>query len=337
VRLASEEVSTSTGRALRSRGQALTGRERGRRVEEQLARRTHVEQGLRRALEEDELELVYQPVVDVRTGAIVEGEALLRWHPPEWGLMAPTEFIPVAEESGVILPLGRWVLRRGCAAAARWGAERGGGAVRVAINVSGRQVVSGELVQDVRDALAATGLSPHLLRLEITESVLIDDPVIAAEAIEDLRHLGVALSIDDFGTGYSSLLYLRDYPVDTVKVDRLFVAGLGPSRADTAIVQAVVRLAHALSLLVTAEGVETEDQLRLLGELGCDAAQGFLWSPGVPADQFHRLLAQRSSIATVPRRVAAGHGQAAADGWPTAPREAVPSPLPGRAAMGRLA
>jgi diguanylate cyclase len=337
VRLAGEEVSTSTGRASRPRAQGLAGREHGRLADEQLARRPHVERGLRRALEEDELELVYQPVVDVRTGAIVEGEALLRWHPVEWDLMAPTEFIPVAEESGVILPLGRWVLFKGCAAAVRWGTESGGGTVGVAINVSGRQVVSGELVQDVRDALAATGLSSHLLRLEITESVLIDDPAMAARAIEELRQLGVALSIDDFGTGYSSLLYLRDYPVDTVKVDRLFVSGLGPSRADTAIVQAVVRLAHALSLQVTAEGVETEDQLRLLGELGCDAAQGFLWSPGVPADQFRRLLAQRSSTATVPCWASAALGQPAAGRWPSAGREAVPPPLPGRTAVGRLA
>jgi predicted signal transduction protein with EAL and GGDEF domain len=263
-----------------------------------VTRRTHVEQGLRRALEEEELDVVYQPVVDVRTGSIVEAEALLRWHPREWDFVAPTEFIPVAEQSGVILPLGRWVLRKACAAAVRWTRESGGGEVRVAVNVSGQQLSRGQILTDVGDALMATGLSPRLLRLELTETVLMDDPVVAVRALQDLRRLGVALSIDDFGTGYSSLLYLRDLPVDTVKIDRLFVSGLGPREADTAIVHGVIRLAHALDLEVTAEGVETEDQLRHLAELGCDAAQGYLWSPGVPVDDFRRLL--RSGTATPP-------------------------------------
>ena len=292
-------------------------------------RRTHVEQGLRRALEEEELEVVYQPVVDVRTGAIVEGEALLRWYPREWDFVAPTEFIPVAEQSGVILPLGRWVLRKACAAAARWAREGCGKEVRVAVNVSGQQLARGQILSDVGEALMATGLSPRLLRLEITESVLLDDPVVAVRALEELRRLGVAISVDDFGTGYSSLLYLRDFPVDTIKVDRLFVAGLGPRGADTAIVDAVVRLAHALELEVTAEGVETEDQLHHLAGLGCDAAQGFLWSPGVPVDDFRRLLTGASAAAP------AAPGRPARRPWPTsceAPHAAHPTPASRRLA-----
>ena len=269
-----------------------------------VTRRTHVEQGLRRALEEEELEVVYQPVVELRTGAVVEAEALLRWYPREWDFVAPTEFIPVAEQSGVILPLGRWVLRKACAAAARWAREAWGRDVRVAVNVSGQQLARGQILTDVGDALMATGLSPRLLRLEITETVLMDDPVAAIRALEELRRLGVALSVDDFGTGYSSLLYLRDFPVDTIKVDRLFVSGLGRRESDTAIVHGVVRLGHALGLEVTAEGVETGDQLRHLADLGCDAAQGYLWSPGVPADDLRRLLRRRSpeaaSVATSP-------------------------------------
>ncbi len=247
--------------------------------------RMNTEHALHWALERRELQLLYQPVVAMDDGRPVASEALLRWDHPEQGLMSPDRFIPVAEESGLIIPIGAWVLDQACAQLARWqqGGWSGTGAA-VEVNLSARQIDHPGIVDSVQRALAESGADPARLTLEITESALMDDARSALRVLHSLKDLGVALAIDDFGTGYSSLAYLQRFPLDALKVDKRFVAGLvdpgGPE-----IVGAVVGLAHALGLEVIAEGVETERQAEELRGLGCDYAQGYLFSrPLRPAD-----------------------------------------------------
>jgi diguanylate cyclase (GGDEF)-like protein/PAS domain S-box-containing protein len=254
--------------------------------------RLDIETALRRAMARGELDVRYQPVVSLHTGKIECVEALLRWAHPERGLLSPDEFIHVAEETGLIVPIGTWVLEQACRQVVRWQAAMPElGPLRVSVNLSGRQLGHPTLAADVRAILADTGLDPARVELEITESVLMDDVELSSETLAALKGLGVQLVVDDFGTGYSSLSYLRRFPVDVLKVDRSFVDGLASDAGDSAIVTTIVTLAHKLGLRAVAEGVETTDQVSELRLLGCDLAQGFLIArPGTGAD-IGKLLA----------------------------------------------
>ena len=258
--------------------------------------RLSVENDLGRALEREQLQLLYQPIVSLRDGTIVALEALLRWKHHERGMIAPAEFIPVAEESGMIEPIGRWVLATACRQAAEWHAEAPEDPMPgVSVNLSGRQFLGRELEPTVEHALAAAALDPSYLRLEITESVLLDDPHWVSERIRRVSRLGVRFVLDDFGTGYSSLAYLSELSIDGLKVDRSFVAALGADPRSTAITTAIVRMAQALAIEVTAEGVETAGQLKALRGLGCELAQGFLLHRPLSTDAVSALLRGRGA------------------------------------------
>jgi EAL domain-containing protein (putative c-di-GMP-specific phosphodiesterase class I) len=222
----------------------------------------------------------------------VGAEALVRWQHPTRGLIAPDDFTPLAEETGLIVPLGQWVLNEACGWAARWAAlqEATDRPFIVSVNVSALQVATDGFADGVLAALAAAGLNPSSLALELTETFMMQDPRAAFSVLGRLRDCGVHIWVDDFGTGYSSLAYLKRLPIDLLKVDRSFVRGLGPDPEDWAIVAAVVSLARTVGLRVIAEGVETESQLSRLRELGCDEAQGFLMSRPKPPDAFEDLL-----------------------------------------------
>jgi diguanylate cyclase (GGDEF)-like protein len=247
---------------------------------------------LRRATANGELRLVYQPVMDVLAEHMVGVEALMRWKNPTRGMIVPDAFIPFAERSGLIVSMGAWAVHEACRQGAAWLAtDPDGRAFTMSVNVSGRQLThSAKLVDTVRSALDESGLLPTALVLEVTESALMDDAEAALLVVNDLKSLGVRIAIDDFGTGYSSLLYLKRFPVDLLKIDRTFVAGLGDNREDTAIVRSVIDLAQAFDISSVAEGIETEQQLADLRELGCDLGQGFLWSPGRTASELGDLL-----------------------------------------------
>ncbi|HYY87642.1 MAG TPA: EAL domain-containing protein, partial [Chloroflexota bacterium] len=242
-------------------------------------RRLETETDLRHALDRSEFVLHYQPIVDLATGRIVEVEALVRWQHPERGLVPPAEFIPTAEETGLIVPLGRWVLAEACAQLRAWGDPD----LVVSVNLAARQFQDAALVEDVARVLKASGLQPWQLKLEITESAAMLDAAATEATLRQLKRLGVHLAIDDFGTGYSALSYLKRFSVDTLKVDRSFVGGLGHDTDDAAIVTAIVALAHTMGLEVTAEGVETADQQARLQRLGCNRAQGYYFAR--PRDQ----------------------------------------------------
>jgi diguanylate cyclase (GGDEF)-like protein/PAS domain S-box-containing protein len=252
--------------------------------------RLEMEQALRRALGRSEFRLFYQPVLDVDSGKIVGVEALLRWDHPERGLLRPPEFISLAEDTGLIIPIGKWALQEACRQAQRWReAEPDREPLTIAVNLSARQLAQPDVADMVAEALEMTGTDPSKVWLEITESVLTGDTEATIGALRALKALGVRLSVDDFGTGYSSLLYLKRFPVDTLKVDRAFVAGLGTHPEDTAIVAGVVRLAQTLGLTAIAEGVETEEQRAALLALGCDLAQGYLFGHPEPAEDLGEL------------------------------------------------
>jgi len=244
-------------------------------------RRLILEGKLRRALEQDELALHYQPKLSARDGSLAGVEALLRWRDPEHGLTLPGVFIPIAEETGLIEPLGHWALREACAQAVSW-RERGLPAVPVSVNLSAHQFRGGSLAQKVFAVLEETGMDPRGLELEITESVLLNDGGAVARELAALRERGVQVSLDDFGTGYSSFAYLRRLPVDALKIDRSFVADIASDADAAALVAAIVSMGHALRLRVIAEGVETAEQRELLVRMGCDELQGFLFAK--PAD-----------------------------------------------------
>jgi len=265
------------------------------------ARERHeTENALHRALERNELRVHYQPVVSLHDRSCIGAEALVRWAHPDRGLLAPAQFIDLAEETGLILPAGRWVIEEACRRSREWRMEHGPGFV-VSVNLSSRQLSNPDLVEHVRSALDDTGADAAGLCFEITENVLMDDAEATMGAITALKRLGVGLSIDDFGTGYSSLGYLKRFPVGAVKVDRSFIDGLGSDPEDSAIVAAVIGLGHALGLTVIAEGVETDRQLAELAVLGCDAAQGYLFArPGPGADVAARI--DRSGLAPLVSR-----------------------------------
>jgi diguanylate cyclase (GGDEF)-like protein/PAS domain S-box-containing protein len=269
--------------------------------------RLDLETGLRYALDRDELRLLYQPEVDLLTGRIVAVEALLRWQHPVHGLVSPAKFIPIAEQSGLIVPIGAWVVREACAAAARWRQEPAGRDLQVAVNLSPRQLGSIDLLGQVASALDGAALEPSALCLEITETALMADVRSATETLQSLKRLGVRLAIDDFGIGYSSLMHLKQLlPVDLLKIDKSFVDGLMESAADRAIVASVINLAAALGVEAIAEGVETLEQASALRAMHCGLAQGFHFArPETEAMVAERLggaaLASSRDVQSIPR------------------------------------
>ncbi len=250
--------------------------------------RVSLENDLRRALVRDELELLYQPTFELSGGLLLGIEALLRWRHPSRGALEPSQFISIAEESGLIVDLGEWVISHGCAQAARWRAE--GFALDLSVNVSARQLDDPGLLQRVRDGLRASGLPASSLTLEITETALMRDPDVTAARLKELKHLGVRIAIDDFGTGYSSLAYLRQFPVDTLKIDRAFVSGIARSPQARALIRTVVALAGSLGIDTVAEGIEDERQRRSLIREGCRAGQGYLLGRPMDAAAMLRFL-----------------------------------------------
>ena len=251
--------------------------------------RQFIEESLGRALEREELALHYQPKVDLTTGAITGAEALLRWTHPPRGSVSPADFVPVAEDCGLILPIGAWVLRRACEQARAW-VDAGLPVTTMAVNVSAMQFREESFLDSVFATLSETGLDPKSLELELTESVLMKNAESAASVLQTLRERGTTVAIDDFGTGYSSLSYLRKFPVDALKIDQSFVRQIGTAGHDTAIVTAVIAMAKSLNLRIIAEGVETLEQLTFLQAHQCDEAQGYYFSRPVPAQQFASLL-----------------------------------------------
>jgi diguanylate cyclase (GGDEF)-like protein len=252
-----------------------------------------IENDLRRALERSELELHYQPIVGLREGSIVALEALLRWRHPEYGLTSPTSFIPVAEESLLIVPVGRWVIEEACRQVAEWQSLRPDAApVRIAVNLSGRQIGDPDLVSTVSTAIETSGIDPATLSLELTETVLFEESGVTERLMHALRQVGVRLVLDDFGSGFSSLGYLKRFPLDGIKLDRSFIENVADGLTDAQIVRAVVEMARALGLEIVAEGVETPEQLSAVRNLGCHQAQGFYFMPPLPADEVPGLLAQ---------------------------------------------
>jgi EAL domain-containing protein (putative c-di-GMP-specific phosphodiesterase class I) len=251
-----------------------------------------VERDLRRALDEDQFVLHYQPKIDLETGHITGAEALVRWEHPEHGVIGPDRFIPLAEESGMIVALGEWVLRTACRQNRAW-QDAGLAPLCISVNVSPRQFEERRLVERVARALADSGMAPRWLELEVTEGVIMRDLPRALEKMGQLRAMGVALSIDDFGTGYSSLSALKSFPISTLKIDKSFVRDLGHSAGDEAIASSIIGLGHRLKLRVIAEGVETEQQRSFLCANGCDEMQGYLFSGPVAPEQLAALLPLR--------------------------------------------
>ena len=256
-------------------------------------RRLEVERDLRHALERDEMVLHYQPVISLKSGEVAGLEALLRWRHPDRGLLEPADFVSVAEDSGLIEPIGRWVQERACRQVLEWHEQRPDERpFDVSVNLSARQVAHRDLPSVVAEVLARTGLDPVHLRLEITESVLVEESATAKSTLDALTEIGVRLVLDDFGTGYSSLAYLNRFPFDALKIDRSFVDALGVEQERTAIIEAIIGMARALSLDVIAEGVENEAQLSELMRLGCDFAQGHLFSAALPAQDVPAMLSE---------------------------------------------
>jgi len=263
-------------------------------MDERVKARGVLEMDLRQAILDGGFEIYYQPVVDLRSNQISGCEALLRWRHPRRGMISPVEFIPVAEETGLINQLGEWVLTTACVEAATWPDN-----IKLAVNVSPVQFRSDTLALKVVAALAASGLSAGRLELEITEAVLMRDDEAALAILHQLRALGVRIALDDFGTGYSSLSYLQRFPFDKIKIDRCFVAGIAEPGGSSSIIQAVMVIAAARNMTTTAEGVETDQQKELLRELGCTQMQGYLFSPAKTAAEVRQLLFSHPKLEAV--------------------------------------
>ena len=256
-------------------------------------KRLSLEGAIRRALERDEFLLHYQPQVNLQSGNIIGLEALIRWQDPEAGLIQPAHFIPLAEETGLIDPIGEWVLGAACRQYKSW--RLNGTPLRMAVNLSARQFRQKNLVQQIAKALSTSGLKPNHLTLEITETVLMQNAEATTATLNELSAMGIELSIDDFGTGYSGLSYLKRFPIDSLKIDRTFVRDVITDPDDAAIVSAIIAMAHRLGIKVIAEGVETEEQMAYLRTRQCDAIQGYYFSRPVPADEFAKLLREGKS------------------------------------------
>jgi diguanylate cyclase (GGDEF)-like protein len=258
-----------------------------RHMNEEVKERRQIETDLREAVEQKTFELHYQPIIDLQSNAIAGFEALIRWRHPEEGLVPPTVFIPVAEDTGLILPIGEWVLREACRTAMLWPDD-----IRVAVNLSAVQFIAPNLVALIEKTLAETGLSPDRLELEITESIFLDKTEATLAILHRLKKFGVRIAMDDFGTGYSSLSYLRRFPFDKIKIDRMFISDLESGADHLVIVQAIISIARALGMITTAEGVETDSQLMLVEALGCNEVQGHFLSEPVPSDRIPKLIAE---------------------------------------------
>ncbi len=263
----------------------------------QVNERLKTEASLRRALERREFELYYQPRIDVKSGRLVGCEALLRWQHPERGLQLPERFIGLAEETGLIVPIGEWVLKKACAQAKAW--QKSGSPVAVSVNLSMRQFKQDALVNAVDAALREAGLAPHLLELELTESLVMHDSDLAIRVLARLREIGVEISVDDFGTGYSSLSYLTRLPISALKIDQSFVQAIQGARGanEGIVAQAIISLGHNLKLKVVGEGVETEPQFRFLERHGCDEVQGYYFGKPLPVLEFEQFLEEAGRIA----------------------------------------
>jgi diguanylate cyclase (GGDEF)-like protein len=248
-----------------------------------------LELGLRRAISKSEFEVYYQPLVNLESEQISGFEALIRWNDPERGIISPADFIPLAEDTALIVPIGEWVLRKACGEAAKWPSH-----VSVAVNLSPVQFKRGNVTQTVMSALAQSGLSADRLQLEITESVLLLNNESTLNTLHQLRAIGVRISMDDFGTGYSSLSYLRSFPFDKIKIDRSYVHDLSSNKDSVAIIRAITGLANSLGMITTGEGVETREELEFLKSEGCTEAQGFYFSKARPAEEVRTLLAQQA-------------------------------------------
>jgi EAL domain-containing protein (putative c-di-GMP-specific phosphodiesterase class I) len=259
--------------------------------------RLALEASLRHALEKREFRLHYQAKRDLATGTITGMEALLRWEHPDLGTIVPLQFIPLAEASGLILPIGRWVLRTACSQNVAW-QKQGLRSLSIAVNLTPRQFSDPQLFEDLTSILQETGMEPGLLELEISESLLIRNVGDALRTLTRLKALGIRIAIDDFGTGYSSLAMLQSFPLDTIKIDRSFVRDLATEVADTALTDAIISLGKSLSLTVVAQGVETREQAEYLRSHACDELQGFYFSRPLPVDQFTQLLLAQSSATT---------------------------------------
>jgi EAL domain-containing protein (putative c-di-GMP-specific phosphodiesterase class I) len=252
--------------------------------------RLQLEHDLRQAVEQKEFCVYYQPIIALETKHLAGFEALVRWNHPRRGVVSPADFVPVAEETGLIVPIGQWVLEEACKKVREWQlASPGHRSLSLSVNLSGRQVAQPDVVDQIQHALQASNLQPHHLKLEITESVVMENAEAAAHTFKQLRALGVQLSIDDFGTGYSSLSYLHRFPLNYLKIDRSFVNRM-TSDGDDAIVRTIATLARNLGMEVIAEGIETEEQYKKLKALGCEFGQGFLFSRPVTVDAAFRLL-----------------------------------------------
>jgi EAL domain-containing protein (putative c-di-GMP-specific phosphodiesterase class I) len=268
-------------------------------MEARAVERMEVETEMRSALERGEFEVYYQPIFSLVDQHITEFEALVRWRKPDGRVVLPLNFIPVAEETGLIVPLGQWVLDQACEQTRRWQDQfPSNPPLGISVNLSARQFQHPHLLEDVQNTLTRTGLEPSTLTLEVTESVAMQHPEATATTLRAPKSLGLRIAIDDFGTGYSSLSYLQRFPLDTLKIDRSFVDGLGNDQQNKAIVQSVVALARALNLNTTGEGIETAGQQAHLRALGCDMGQGFLFARPAPAADMEALL---SGQAEAPR------------------------------------
>jgi len=256
--------------------------------------RLELEAGLRRALKNNEFVLYYQPKIAIDNRQIIGAEALIRWQYKKLGLIPPLKFIPIAEETGLIVPIGEWVIRTACKQVASW-QEAGFTDLRMAVNISARQFTDSDIVKVVLDAVIQTNIEPQHLEVEITESMLMEDTSINISALKELKEHGVQISIDDFGTGYSSLSYLKRFHIDALKIDQSFVRDITTDSDDAAIASAVIALGQSLHLTVVAEGVETEEQLSILKKQGCHEAQGYLFSKPVPAEDFAQLLQEEKA------------------------------------------
>jgi diguanylate cyclase (GGDEF)-like protein len=278
-------------------------------------KRLTLEGQLRKAISAEEFVFSYQPMIDLETGNIACAEALIRWQHPAWGTVPPSEFIPLCEETGLIVPLGEWILRTVCAQNREWQRE-GLGTIPIAINLSGHQLRGGNTVDLVRQILADTDLDPRYLVLELTESILMEDVGDAITALPALAALGIGLAVDDFGTGYSSLSYLKHFPVNTLKIDQSFTRGVTTDPNDAAITEAVIVMGHALGLRIVAEGVETDEQVEWLRQFGCDRIQGYWVSRPMPSDAFGAYLREQG-IAPPNRRLAEeGKDRRIGQRWP---------------------
>ncbi len=263
-------------------------------MDREVTRRLTLEAQLRRAIERDELMVYYQPKLDLVSGCIVSMEALVRWQKPNEGIVSPAEFIPLAEKTGLILPLGKWVLQTAALQTKKW--WDAGYRLRVAVNLSPRQFQEKNLLEMIHVVLAETGLPPAGLELEITESIVMENEEMSLELMAKMSAMGLHLALDDFGTGYSSLSYLKQFPINTLKIDKSFMDNVPGDDENVAITSAIISMARSLKMQVVAEGVETEEQLHFLRQLVCDEIQGYLFSPPVPADKFSVMLKENKCL-----------------------------------------